>query len=59
MNSFDFAALTNELKRMGSTKITLITADNKGYRKPENRRHPHSWSIAEPKDLVDWLLIQK
>ncbi|HZH67431.1 MAG TPA: hypothetical protein VEY10_21245 [Flavisolibacter sp.] len=59
MNSFDFAALTNELKRMGSTKITLITTDNKGYRKPENRRHPHSWSIAEPKDLVDWLLIQK
>jgi len=56
MNSFDFAALTNELKRMGSTKITLITTDNKGYRKPGNKRHPHSWSIAEPNDLVNWLL---
>jgi hypothetical protein len=56
MNAFDFAALTNELKRMGSTKITLITTDNKGYRKPDHKRHPHSWSIVEPKDLVKWLL---
>lgn len=58
MNSFDFAALTNELKRMGSTKITMITTANQGYRKPDNKRHPHSWSIAEPKDLVKWLLAQ-
>ena len=59
MNAFDFAAMTNELKRMGSTKIELIITNNKGYRKPGNKRHPHSWSIAEPKDLVKWLLTQK
>jgi hypothetical protein len=58
MNSFDFAAMTNELKRMGNKKIELITTVNKGYRKPGNIRHPHSWSIAEPKDLVKWLLTQ-
>jgi hypothetical protein len=58
MNAFDFAALTNELKRLGNKKIALITTVNKGYRKPDNKRHPHSWSIAEPADLVKWLLAQ-
>ena len=59
MNSFDFAAMTNELKRMGSSKIELILTDNKGFRKPDNKRHPHSWSIVEPKDLIKWLLDKK
>ena len=59
MNAFDFAAMTNELRRLGSTKIDLIITTNKGFRKPDNKRHPHSWSIAEPKDLVRWLLNQK
>lgn len=58
MNAFDFAAVTNELKRMGNKKIELITTYNKGYRLPDKIRHPHSWSIAEPKDLVRWLLNQ-
>jgi hypothetical protein len=57
MNSFDFAAMTNELMRLGNTKITLITTADKGYRKPGNTRHPHSWSIVEPEDLVKWLLM--
>jgi hypothetical protein len=38
-------------------RITLITTANKGYRKPD-KRHPHSLSIAEPADLVKWLLAQ-
>ena len=59
MNSLDFAAMTNELKRLGNKKITLITTTNKGFRKPGNMRHPHSWSIAEPKDLVRWMLTHK
>lgn len=59
MNAFDFAALTNDLTRMGSKNVTLITTTNKGYRKPSNKRNPHSWSIAEPYDLVKWLLMQK
>jgi hypothetical protein len=59
MNAFDLAAMTNELKSMGNTKVELITTCNKGYRKPDNKRHPHSWSIAEPKDLIKWLQIQK
>jgi hypothetical protein len=59
MNAVDFAAVTNELRRLGNKKVTLITTTNKGYRKPENKRHPHSWSIAEPTGLVKWLLAQK
>lgn len=59
MNAYDLAAVTNELKRMGNTKITLITTTNKGLRNPDNKKHPHSWSIAEPTDLVKWLLAQK
>lgn len=52
MNSFDFAAMANELKRMGNKKAELMITTGKGYRKPDNTRHPHSWSIVEPKDLV-------
>jgi len=59
MNAFDFAAMTNDLIRLGSKKVSLITTANKGFRKPNNQRHPHSWSIAEPNDLVKWLLLQK
>lgn len=55
MNAFDFAALANELTRLGNTRVEMITTDHKGFRKPANERHPHSWSIAEPKDLVKWL----
>ena len=58
MNCFDLAALANELKSMGNTKVELITTANKGYRKPANEKHPHSWSIAEPADLLKWLLRQ-
>jgi hypothetical protein len=56
MNAFDCAAMINELNRLGNTKASLIVTENKGYRKPDNIRHPHSWSIAEPNELVKWLL---
>lgn len=56
MNAFDFAAITNELKRLGNTQVELIITQDKGFRQPGNIRNPHSWSIAEPTDLVKWLL---
>lgn len=56
MNAFDFAAMTNELRRMGNTRVEMITTENRGYRKPTYERHPHSWSIVEPADLLKWLL---
>lgn len=59
MNSFDLAAMTNELKRMGNKKVELMITSNKGYRKGDNQRNPHSWSIVEPVDLTTWLLAQE
>lgn len=58
MNVFDQSAMINELNKLGNNKATLVVTLNKGYRKPDNRRHPHSWSIAEPNELIAWLLAQ-
>ena len=58
INVTDHAAIVNELQRLGNEKAILVTTENKGYRKPNNERHPHSWSIAEPKALVNWLFKQ-
>lgn len=58
MNVVDQAAMINELQRLGNSKAILITTDKKGFRKPNNLRHPHSLSIADPEQLVNWLLSQ-
>jgi hypothetical protein len=57
-NITDHAAMINELQRLGNSKAVLVTTTNKGYRKPNNMRHPHSWSIAEPEQLIKWLQLQ-
>jgi hypothetical protein len=58
MNSTFLSAMINELNILGNKKATLITTQNKGYRKPDNTRHPHSWSIVENDELIKWLLGQ-
>lgn len=55
-NSVDCAALINELQIMGNKDAILVTTTRKGYRKPNHRRNPHSWSIADPKKTIKWLL---
>lgn len=59
INVTDHAAMINELQQLGNNNAVLITTIDKGYRKPDNRRHPHSWSIADPVQLTNWLLSQK
>jgi hypothetical protein len=59
MNATECSALINELNRLGNKNAELITTENKGYRKPDNRRHPHSWSIVDNDELIKWLLMQK
>ncbi len=54
-NITDHTAMINELQRLGNQNAILITTTNKGYRKPDNIRHPNSWSIADPKKLIKWL----
>ena len=50
--------MINELNRLGNQNAELITTQNKGYRKPDNRRHPHSWNIVDHEELTQWLLDQ-
>jgi esterase/lipase len=54
-NVTDHAAMINELQRLGNRNAILITTSNKGFRKPDNIRHPNSWSIADPEILIKWL----
>ena len=58
INIIDQAAMINELQKLGNDKAFLITTSDKGYRKPNNNRHPHSWSIADPKQTMNWLQSQ-
>ncbi|MBN9385910.1 MAG: hypothetical protein J0H74_34460 [Chitinophagaceae bacterium] len=58
LNITDQAAMINELKKLGNDKAVLLPTVNKGYRKPNNKRHPHSWSIADPEQVVKWLQKQ-
>lgn len=58
MNILDCSAMINELNRLGSKEAELIITENKGYRKPNHLRHPHSWSIVDNKELIEWLLKQ-
>jgi hypothetical protein len=58
INATDSSAMINELNRLGNQNAVLLTTQNKGYRKPENRRHPHSWSIVDNDELIQWLLKQ-
>jgi esterase/lipase len=57
-NITDHAAMINELQRLGNKKAVLVTTTDKGYRKPNNMRHPHSWSIADPEQIIKWLQSQ-
>lgn len=59
MNATECSAMINELKRLGNNNAELIITENKGYRKPNNNRHPHSWSIVDNLELINWLIKQK
>ena len=59
MNATECSAMINELNRLGNKNAELITTHKKGYRKPNNNRHPHSWSIVDNDELINWLLKQK
>lgn len=54
-NITDHVAMINELQKLGNKNAILVTTINKGYRKPTNTRHPHSWSIADPEQIIQWL----
>ncbi len=57
-NISDQAAMINEIQRLGNKNAVLVTTTDKGYRKPNNMRHPHSWSIADSEQIIRWLQSQ-
>jgi pimeloyl-ACP methyl ester carboxylesterase len=57
MNSLDMAALVNELRLLGNDRASLVTTHRRraGY---EEGASPHTWSIVDNAELVDWFLRQ-
>ena len=55
MNAYSIKCLVKEAKIQGWQNISLIETKNKGFRS-NGDRHPHSWSIVDPEDLVEWIL---
>lgn len=55
INGPECSAMINELNRLGNRNAELIVTENKGYRKPNNIRHPHSWSIVDTDEFLLWL----
>ncbi|MBL0096208.1 MAG: hypothetical protein IPP46_06645 [Bacteroidetes bacterium] len=47
------AELINRLVLMGNTKAEFIQTFQTGYRS-NGQRHPHSWSIVDPVELIQW-----
>jgi hypothetical protein len=54
MNCIDGAAMINELHLMGNRNARFIATHDKGKRMPKNIKHPHSWSIVDTQELLNW-----
>jgi hypothetical protein len=55
INALDQTAMINELRILGNENAEFVNALGKGYRL-NGMRHPHSWSIAEPNELMEWII---
>lgn len=55
INGLDGSCMINELALLGNNKAELILTKDKGYRRPNHRKQPHSWSIIDEKELIQWL----
>ena len=55
LNAFYLKELSKVLKTgFEKSKIELIETKNRGYRK-SGERHPHSWSIVDETELINWM----
>jgi len=56
LNAFWIEKLTIILKsKFSHSSVEYIPTKNRGYRS-NGERHPHSWSIVDKKDLVEWMI---
>ena len=54
MNALDQSAMINLLNKMGNKNAEFVNAFGKGYRL-EGNRHPHSWSIVDAVECLNWI----
>lgn len=54
-NTVSITAMINLLKLKGHKNAELIIVNDRGIR-PEGFRHPHSWSIMDPEECLNWIL---
>jgi pimeloyl-ACP methyl ester carboxylesterase len=57
LNAPDISAMINLLQLGGNNNAELIVTHDKGYRL-DGTRHPHSWSIMDSEECLDWILRQ-
>ncbi len=55
MNAFYIEKLAAHLEKKGFENVEYIPTKNKGYR-ANGDRHPHSWSIIDKEELIEWML---
>lgn len=56
-NAFYLEKLYERLEKQGYKDVDLIQTHNRGYR-ANGDRHPHSWSIVDKDELLDWMLVK-
>lgn len=54
-NGTDIVAMINVLKMMGNKDANVVISMGKGVRL-NGIRHPHSWSIMDSEDCLNWML---
>ncbi|MCY0978887.1 hypothetical protein PGH12_09580 [Chryseobacterium wangxinyae] len=55
LNCTDITAMMNLLKLKGHKNADLIITNDRGIR-PEGIRHPHSWSIMDSEECLNWII---
>ena len=55
INAYYLKKLSEKLKNSGFKQVNYITTQHKGYR-ANGSRHPHSWSIVDKTELLEWIL---
>jgi len=58
LNTLDCSWAINSLRLLGSKNAKLVLTNDKGYRKLTGKKNPHSWSIADGEQTINWLIGQ-
>lgn len=54
LNAFSIEKMAEAMKKQQFLNVEVIKTSNKGYR-ANGDKHPHSWSIVDGNDLLDWM----